>query len=313
MCVFRRQQMCTSKMENMRRILLYVITLSTFLKANSQLLATDSFNNGTINSHWFFISPNPDSRYALNDSGELLIKASAKNGGSDLCCGNFNAPRLMQRIDTANHRWRVETKIRFNPTFSYQAAGILFQASNDSTEGGSAVLRIIDRFIYPNSFGSQGIGSLDGSVAYTDTITYLRAERNIDSIRVYYSKDGTNWVHLSSIVDRPIFFAGLNASRVAYEGGTSLDTYAYFDYFKVDYNSTLPLHLTSFTTTKIDQTIQLNWTTTQEVNTDHFEVERSENGSQFNTIATLSASSNETVKSYSIVDKSPKALSVMFS
>jgi hypothetical protein len=128
-----------SKIGNMRRLLLWTIAVATFLKSDCQLLVSDSFNNA-INSHWFFISPNPDSYYGLNGNGELLIKASAKNGGSDLCCGNFNAPRLLQRIDTSNHRWRVETKIRFNPAFSYQAAGILFQASKDSSEGGNAVL-----------------------------------------------------------------------------------------------------------------------------------------------------------------------------
>ena len=53
----------------------------------------------------------------------------------------------------------------------------------------------------------------------------------------------------------------------------------------------LPLHLLTFTAKRANTANLLNWTTAQEVNTDHFDIERSPNGTQFSKIGTVKANS----------------------
>ena len=54
----------------------------------------------------------------------------------------------------------------------------------------------------------------------------------------------------------------------------------------------LPLKLISFTGTKQNSNALLQWTTSNEVNLSHFEIQRSDNGQVFTTIGTLRAGGN---------------------
>ncbi len=67
--------------------------------------------------------------------------------------------------------------------------------------------------------------------------------------------------------------------------------------------TTLPLHLLTFTAKKANNTNLLNWTTAQEVNTDLFEIERSYNGREFNKIGVVKA--NGMNGQYSYTDNNP--------
>lgn len=57
----------------------------------------------------------------------------------------------------------------------------------------------------------------------------------------------------------------------------------------------LPLTLTSFTANLTHKTTQLNWASSQEINTSHFEVEYSNNGKDFEKVATVAASGNSSI------------------
>jgi len=67
---------------------------------------------------------------------------------------------------------------------------------------------------------------------------------------------------------------------------------------------TLPLDLLTFTgSLQTDNTVLLKWKTENEINTSHFEVERSSDGSNFNAIGAVTAdSSTSTAHNYSYVD-----------
>ena len=53
----------------------------------------------------------------------------------------------------------------------------------------------------------------------------------------------------------------------------------------------------------VDSKAVIDWTTTFEVNTDHFEIERSTDGSKFETVGTVTAAGNAQVKTkYSYID-----------
>ena len=67
--------------------------------------------------------------------------------------------------------------------------------------------------------------------------------------------------------------------------------------------SVLPLSIINFTATPINNFIQLNWTTAQEINTAYFEVQRSKNNRDWSTIGTVSAAGNSEVTiNYSFTD-----------
>jgi hypothetical protein len=68
----------------------------------------------------------------------------------------------------------------------------------------------------------------------------------------------------------------------------------------------LPLNLISFKALKQNNSVQLNWVTSSEQNTSHFDVERSSDGLNFAKIKQLSALGSSTSdNSYTIIDESP--------
>ena len=71
--------------------------------------------------------------------------------------------------------------------------------------------------------------------------------------------------------------------------------------------ATLPIQLTSFTATPVDnKKIKLEWATGSEKNSGNFVTERSENGATFEKIATVKAAGNSTTSLYySTYDKNP--------
>lgn len=77
-------------------------------------------------------------------------------------------------------------------------------------------------------------------------------------------------------------------------------------YTRDDANAVLPVTLTSFTAQKMNNSSLLKWTTSQEHNSQEFRVERSTNGTNWQTIATVAAAgSSNTNINYSIVDVTP--------
>lgn len=70
----------------------------------------------------------------------------------------------------------------------------------------------------------------------------------------------------------------------------------------------LPVALTAFTGTAINESIVLNWSTASEQNNDYFEVQHSADGKSFKNIGTVDgAGTSTTVNTYSFVDENPNA------
>jgi hypothetical protein len=70
-------------------------------------------------------------------------------------------------------------------------------------------------------------------------------------------------------------------------------------------NNTLPVKLTTFDATPQGSKVLLQWHTASEINTSHFEVERSANGSSFNAIGSVAAQNAPGSHAYSFTDASP--------
>jgi mannan endo-1,4-beta-mannosidase len=75
-----------------------------------------------------------------------------------------------------------------------------------------------------------------------------------------------------------------------------------------NYESILPVSLTLFTARMQGKKIAIEWTTTMEVNSDHFEIKRSSNGVDFYSMATVTAKRQSTVDNkYTVFDNTPSA------
>lgn len=74
----------------------------------------------------------------------------------------------------------------------------------------------------------------------------------------------------------------------------------------------LPLHLLEFTAQRNDNRTTLSWTTVNEENVDHFEVQRSESGVSFSTIQNIKARNSGREEIYSASDLSAVAGKVYF-
>ena len=73
-----------------------------------------------------------------------------------------------------------------------------------------------------------------------------------------------------------------------------------------NYASTLPVTLTSFTANADGKKIVIEWTTTMEANSDHFEIKRSANGVDFYPMTTSKAKGNSAIKTnYTVFDNNP--------
>ena len=79
-------------------------------------------------------------------------------------------------------------------------------------------------------------------------------------------------------------------------GGTIID---------LNGNFALPVQWVKFTATKKEQSSLLNWQTGSEQNSDRFEIERSSNGTTFNTIGTVASTNNPNGAQYSFQDNYP--------
>ncbi len=70
--------------------------------------------------------------------------------------------------------------------------------------------------------------------------------------------------------------------------------------------SPLPVELLAFNAKTVEDNVQLNWATASEVDNDYFQVERSEDGRTFSTIAMITgAGTTNTLQTYEVMDKSP--------
>lgn len=68
----------------------------------------------------------------------------------------------------------------------------------------------------------------------------------------------------------------------------------------------LPILLTSFTARPFEDQVELNWSTSAEVNNDHFTIERSVDGNVFESIARVKGAGNSTATlKYNAVDEAP--------
>ena len=98
-------------------------------------------------------------------------------------------------------------------------------------------------------------------------------------------------------------FAALAANN---DGGSGGD-HPYKGSFTTHFNLVTPVKIQSFDAFISNGNVKISWATATELNTDHFEIERSSNGKDFASIGKVSASGNSSsAKNYSYFDNASK-------
>ena len=91
-----------------------------------------------------------------------------------------------------------------------------------------------------------------------------------------------------------------NASTTGTITSNAISTFSMFTFGSKSY--VLPVTLTSFTATKRDNNVQIEWTTEKEINLSHFIVERSDDGASFYSIGRVNGHNSGTIESYQLTD-----------
>lgn len=121
--------------------------------------------------------------------------------------------------------------------------------------------------------------------------------------------NGTEWVAIPSKVDTTSVLGGtsdLTAGSITSISPLAPDTYTAYTFASLVLP--LPVTLTRFTAAAEGKTVLISWSTTEETNSDRFEIERSQNGKQWSRIASVASQGDSRVLvNYSHVDDEPLA------
>jgi hypothetical protein len=119
--------------------------------------------------------------------------------------------------------------------------------------------------------------------------------------------NGTQWVAIPSKFDTTSILGGtsdLSVGSITTLTPLAPDTYTAYTFASLIVP--LPVFLTRFTAVAENRTVLLSWSTTEETNSDRFEIERSNNGKKWSRIGTVASSGeSKTLVDYSYVDNAP--------
>jgi Secretion system C-terminal sorting domain len=143
--------------------------------------------------------------------------------------------------------------------------------------------------------------SIDGGISFTDSTTGAQATFSGNSYTL-----PLNFVKVSESTNGYKYRLAVSTSQP----GLANPDCIYFNDYTLIVNAcgALPITLTSFNGRYENGISILDWQTSQELNSDHFELMKSNDGQNFNTIATIkSAGFSNVVKNYSYQDNSPNS------
>jgi hypothetical protein len=142
--------------------------------------------------------------------------------------------------------------------------------------------------------------------AQATTVGFLQsalvAFNPVSNLRLLVDNDGVDWT------DATVYSsATLVGGRVEFAGVSFTSTQPYFTLATTNYGMTpLPVELISFQGRTIGEENLLTWSTATEHNNDHFDVERSADGAEFEWIGTMDGAGNsQQVINYELNDRQP--------
>ncbi len=186
------------------------------------------------------------------------------------------------------------------------------------------------RFYASDDWNAQVNFTINGKVMGTTTTTGLNSSisvivtdpdapgdpnDNINKIEIFYGNPGSG-------INATLLTSNTGSTSLSYPHITTINT-SYYYYAKITQvdgdiiwtapiwinriATVVPLELTKFTGQQEGEVIRLNWTTANEINVSHFEVERAADGVNFEKIGTVSSRYQTTsaATDYDLIDPSP--------
>lgn len=136
----------------------------------------------------------------------------------------------------------------------------------------------------------------DLTLPFTDALVGLISDPNIMSVAK--SSDGITWTDNDATVN-------YSARTITVQDLTSFSYFNIISYGDLE-GSPLPIKLISFDAKNMAETVELSWTTATEENNDYFELERSVDANNWNSIAKMAGAGNANqVNKYNFIDNSP--------
>ncbi len=283
--------------------------------SNVNLLGYYNFENNT-NSHNGLHNFTPFSGYAApNYVSESINGKAAFVPSLGTVLENTSLAPLLANTDFTIAFWekKIDLSSGLNPLpTTFEVGGSFFwrYGSFSSMAYGMAVNTVVPSFV-------SGTGFVPATSPYVwRHVAFVKKKDASNNNLMYYYVDGvlTGTLPLgSSGIDfyqynnKFTLFSGTNADATG-TLNASKRTNGYLDelyifnralssqeIFEVKNNLNgllLPIKLEHFTATLVNSIAYLNWTTSQEINTSHFEIEYSNDGSNFTKVATINASGN---------------------
>ncbi|MBS1667638.1 MAG: T9SS type A sorting domain-containing protein [Bacteroidetes bacterium] len=162
---------------------------------------------------------------------------------------------------------------------------------------------IWNRSWYIQSTGGNSNGNITLNFNYSD---YNGTSPNASySYKILYNATDGSFA-TGTNVQVTLVSSTVSGSSVSFVVKASNLSNGYYTIIGTSNTGSLPMTLKSFAAKKQDLSVLLQWTTITEVNTDHFDIQRSVTGGGFTTIGTLKAKGSPSVPTdYSFTDNSP--------
>lgn len=307
---------------NFRQILLVMILVLT-----SCFLCFSLFGQPTTNGLLAYFPLNGNT----NNAGPANITATAVNTGYTTnnanvannalqFAGNLNS--YIDFVDNGNLDFSGTNNFTISFSFFFNGSSTSGLLDNCLNYGGWGIWlwsTVAGTWNLQFNYKNNSVGSAAATAFTTGVWHHVAAVRNNGTISLYI--DGIFRLSSTEGTATPTYPLNMNAGAMTF-GGFSPPRYNPFG-GKIDeiriYNRalsageigilvpfSLPLKLGEFTAVRKPTGIRLNWETLTEQNTSHFEIEKSTDGANWNSIGRVSAAGNSADKrSYSFTDNSP--------
>ncbi|MEO6838742.1 MAG: T9SS type A sorting domain-containing protein [Ginsengibacter sp.] len=238
---------------------------------------------------------------ACYDNGVYTITAS----GADIW-GTADAFHYVYQAGITNNTEFLARVKSIKNTNANAKSGIMFRQNLDAGSPYVILALTPTNGVWFQQRTSQSAGSVSiGNSLSAGAPYWLRIVNKGNKYVAYTSSDGSNW----SANDSVILALGPNPYvGIAYSthDNTVLDT-SVVDNVTLRVGSALAINLTNFYGKNVNnQYAVLNWTTAEEINNDHFDIQRSSSTTDYKTIGTVKGNGTTSIAhDYSFADANP--------